>query len=300
MDVRRGSRVEAPGWIAALFEPARIEDASRIEWGFRNEVWRVGLDDGRRLAVTRFADTEAATSIVALTTRLAPRLRAAGVPSPTVIGAAVVAPGTLVTDFVDGTVGAALLGAPGGATLVGSTLGATWRRIAQVDTTDLGLDETWLRPEDLAKSSRSRLERVGTVLGGAASRRLAEAIEVSADLLAGRRATFVHGDLVPVNVILRNGELAALVDFEFARVAEPLLDAGWFDSIIAFHHPAERGVAWRAFVEASGIDVGDQVTRDLLRILPMLRYLEILDDRTAAREDASHWVAMLQRQLARS
>jgi hypothetical protein len=32
----------------------------------------------------------------------------------------------------------------------------------------------------------------------------------------------------------------------------------------------------------------------------MLRYLEILDDRTAAREDASHWVAMLQRQLARS
>jgi aminoglycoside phosphotransferase (APT) family kinase protein len=300
MNVSRGSPVETPDWIAALFEPGRIDDASRIEWGFRNEVWRVGLDDGRRLAVTRFADTGAAASIVALTARLGPRLHAAGVPSATVISAGPAAPGTLVTDFVDGTVGAALLGEPGGATLVGSTLGATWRRLARVDTTDLGLDGTWLRPNGLAEWSRSRLERAAPILGGAASRRLAEAIDASQDLLAGRRATFVHGDLVPVNVILRNGKLAALVDFEFARVAEPLLDAAWFDSVVAFHHPAERGAAWQAFLETSGIDVDDAMTRDLLRILPMLRYLEILEDHSTAQADASHWIAMLQRQLARS
>lgn len=300
MNVGRGSQVETPGWIAALFEPARIDDASRIEWGFRNEVWRVGLDDGRRMAVTRFADTGAAPSIVSLTARLGPRLRAVGVPSATVLEAGPASPELLVTDLVDGVVGAALLGEPGGPTVVGSMVGATWRRLAQVDTSGLGLDGTWLRPEGLVESSRSRLERAAPLLGEAPSLRLAEAIAVSAGLLAGRRTTFVHGDLVPVNFIIHDGEVAALVDFEFARVAEPLLDAGWFDSIVAFHHPGEHRAAWQAFLAASGIDADDPVTRDLLRILPMLRYLEILDDPSTAKADAPHWIAMLRQQLVRS
>lgn len=299
MSVRGASQVGYPDWIAAAFEPGRIEHASRVEWGFRNEVWRVGLADGRHVAVTRFVDTESAAWIVSLTARLQPRLHAVGVPSPTVIDAVPASADLLVTEFVDGTVGAALLGEPDGPALVGSILGATWRRLAQVDPHGLGLDVTWLRPEELAESSRARLSRVGRLIGGTASRRLAEAVAFSADLLAGRRATVVHGDLVPVNVIVREGGLAALVDFEFARVAEPLLDAGWFDSVVAFHHPAQRGAAWQAFLAASGIDVDDPVTRDLLRILPMLRYLEILDDPSTAPEDAPHWIAMLRGQLAR-
>lgn len=300
MSVRGASPVGSPGWIATLFDPERIEHASRIGWGFRNEVWRVGLADGRVVAVTRFVDTKAAASIASLTARLQPRLRAVGVPSPTVIGAGPASAELLVTEFVDGTVGAALLPEPDGPALVGSILGATWRRLTGLDPNDLGLDTRWLRPDELAESLRARLGRVGRLLGGTAPRRLAEAVAVSADLLAGRRATFVHGDLVPVNVIVCDGTLAALVDFEFARIADPLLDAGWFDSVVAYHHPAEHGAAWRAFLAASGIDVDDPVIRDLLRILPMLRYLEILDDRFTAPEDAPHWIAMLRGQLARA
>lgn len=300
MSVGGAERVAVPGWIAGAVGPEAIERASRVGWGFRNEVWRVHLAGGRQLAVIRLVDTGSAASIVARTVRLQPRLRAVGIPHATVIDTGPASSGVLITEFVEGTVGAALLGDPGGPGLVGSILGAAWSRLAHVDADGLELDRTWLDAEGLAEASRARLGRVGPLLGGAGSRQLAEAVAVSETLLARRRPAFVHGDLVPVNVIVRGGKLAALIDFEFARIADPLLDAGWFDSIVAYHHPAEHPAAWRAFLLASGIDAGDPVTRDLLRILPMLRYLEILDDRSTAAERVPHWTAMLRAQLARA
>jgi aminoglycoside phosphotransferase (APT) family kinase protein len=141
---------------------------------------------------------------------------------------------------------------------------------------------------------------VGPLLSRSEHGRLAEGIALAAELLTGRRASFVHGDLLPVNVIVRGGELAALLDFEFARLADPLLDAGWFHSIVAFHHPLEHRGAWDAFLAASRIDADDPVIRDLLRTLPTLRYLEILDDRGTAEEGALDWMSMLRAHLARA
>jgi Ser/Thr protein kinase RdoA (MazF antagonist) len=289
-----------PCWISTLFEHERIEHASRLGWGFRNEVWRVGLAGGRRVALTRFLEADAASSIVSLTERLQPRLRAVGVPTADVVDAGPASAGLVVTEFVDGVVGAALLTEPGGAAVVGSLLGATWRRLAGLDTNGLGLDPTWSRPGGLVGASQARLARCSSWLRPADRRRLADAIAGVVDLLGQRRPGFAHGDLAPVNVIVRDGKLAALLDFEFARLAEPLLDAGWFDSMVAFHHPSEHPAAWQAFLGASGIDPDETVTRDLLRILPMLRYLEILDGRRAAGEEPGHWIAMLRGQLARA
>jgi aminoglycoside phosphotransferase (APT) family kinase protein len=297
---RRGAQEDTPDWVRAVFAPERIQHASRVPWGFRNEVWSIGLDDGRHLAATRFVDRDASASIVSLTERLQPRLRAVGVPTAALVDVGPASTGLLITEFVDGMVGAALLAHPDGAALVGSLLGATWRRLAGLDVDGLSLDPSWSRPGDLARSSRARLSRAGPWLGGMERRRLGEAIAACADLLVQRRPGFVHGDLAPVNVIVGDRRLAALLDFEFARLAEPLLDAGWFDAMVAYHHPAERPAAWQAFLTASGIDADESVTRDLLRILPMLRFLEILDDRRAANVDAGHWVAMLKAQLARA
>jgi aminoglycoside phosphotransferase (APT) family kinase protein len=297
---RRGAQASSPSWITAVFAPDGIQDASRMAWGFRNEVWSIGLDDGRRLAVTRFVDRDAAASIVSLTKRLQPRLRAVGVPTAAVVDAGPASAGLLVTEFVNGAVGAALLAEPDGAALVGSLLGATWRRLARLDLDGLGLDSSWSRPRELAESSSARLSRAGRWLDEKERRRLAEAIAAGSDLLAQRRPGFVHGDLAPVNVIVGDGGVAVLLDFEFARLAEPLLDAGWFDAIVAFHHPAEHPAAWQAFLTAAGIDADEPVTRDLLRILPMLRFLEILDDRRGVNVDAGHWVAMLKGQLTRA
>lgn len=248
--------------------------------------------------MTRFVDARAAPGIVSLTRDLRPRLEAAGVPVPAWSAAGGASPAILVTDYVEGAVGAAMLDEPGGPALVGSLLGATWRRLAAVDPRRLGLDETWTRPAGLAVASRARLDRASASLARTEQRRLAEAIATLPGLLAGRPAGFVHGDLAPVNILVRDRRLVALVDLEFARLGDPLLDAGWFDLILAFHHAADEPAAWRAFASASGVALDDPVSRDLLRLLPLVRILEILDDPILTAGDRAHWLAILRSGLA--
>jgi aminoglycoside phosphotransferase (APT) family kinase protein len=294
-------RIPAPPWIASLFDPGLVDGASRLGWGFRNETWKVVLADGRRLAITRLADTEAAASIASLATLVQPRVRAAGVPTPAVIdlGSASTT-GVLITEFVDGTPGAQLLEDDDGPAVVGSLLGAAWRRLAAIDPTGLPLPATWADPDNLAALSIARLTRAGRRLTRSERGRLSADIVAAANLLAGRQSGFVHGDLAPVNMVVRDRTLAALLDFEFVRLADPLLDAAWFDWIVAFHHPAEEPAAWRAFVASSGLDDREPASRDLLRILPAVRLLEILDDDRLTEERADRWLRMLRVCLARS
>ncbi len=288
----------APGWISDVFDPVAIVAAGRLAWGFRNEVWKIELVDGRRLAVTRFLDARAAPGIVSLTRDLRPRLEAAGVPCPAWRSAGEAWPAILVTDYVEGAVGAAVLDEPGGPALVGSLLGATWRRLAAVDPRGVDLDATWSRPIELAERSDARLDRSSAFVTRVEQRRLAAAIATLPGLLAGRQAGFVHGDLAPVNILVRHRDLAALVDLEFARLGDPLLDAGWFDLIMAFHHAADEPAAWRAFASASGMALDDPVSRDLIRLLPLVRVLEILGDPVLTAAGRAHWLAFLRSGLA--
>jgi aminoglycoside phosphotransferase (APT) family kinase protein len=290
--------LRVPAWLAATFADGSIDQAVRLGWGFRNETWRVDLTDGRRLAVTRPADPVAAPAVVTLTLLIQPRLRAAGIPTPTIVDLAAGAPSAVVvTEFVDGTTGAEMLTQPGGPELIGALLGDAWRRFRSVDTAGLPLPDAWATPRPLADLSRARLSRSERWLTREEQRLAAAALDALPDLLAGRRPGFVHGDLVPVNMVVRDGSLAAVLDFEFVRLADPLLDAAWFDQIVAFHHPSEEPAAWRAFVSAAGIDPDDPRTRDLLRSLPLVRLLEILDGDDHS-EGAAHWLPILRSCIA--
>jgi aminoglycoside phosphotransferase (APT) family kinase protein len=292
-------RVPAPRWIVDLFGPERIDDATRLGWGFRNETWKVDLADGRRLAVARLAAGETAASIVALTRLVRPRLLAAGVPVPAVVelGTAAAA-GVLVTEFVEGAPGAELLDVDGGPALVGSLLGTTWRTLAAIDPTGLPLPAMQGIAADGA-SSAAGLARANRWLSRSEQRQLALVVDAGTNLQADRQPGFAHGDLAPVNILVRDGALAALLDFESIRLADPLLDPAWFQWIVAFHHPAAEPEAWRAFVASSRLDDGDVVARELLRILPTVRLLEILDDDRLTIEREAHWVRMLRSCLAR-
>lgn len=292
-------RVQGPPWLERAFESGVVDAAERLAWGFRNETWKVTFTDGRRIAVTRLADPEAAPSIVGLMTQIQPRLVAADIPSPVVVDPTLAPSGLIVTEFVDGTPGAEALGQQGGPRIVGTILGATWRRLSGIDVTGVSIPSDRATPSDLVGDSDARLARTGGWLSAADRRQLAADVEALAGHLSSRRPGLVHGDLVPVNILTRRGHLAGLLDFEFVRLSDPLLDAAWFDWIVAYHHPADEPAAWHGFINAAGLDDREPVTRELLRIFPLVRLLEILDGERLSDEHRGRWIRMLRACLSR-
>jgi aminoglycoside phosphotransferase (APT) family kinase protein len=55
--------------------------------------------------------------------------------------------------------------------------------------------------------------------------------------LAGAGTVIVHGDYGPQNVLIRAGEVSALVDWESAHVGQPVEDLAWAEWIVRMHHP---------------------------------------------------------------
>jgi aminoglycoside phosphotransferase (APT) family kinase protein len=283
-----------PAWLVASLTPGCIAAASPLGWGFRNETWRVDLVDGRQIAITRFADPANAAALVERTTELGPRLRSVGIPVPRTVDPGLASgDGQLATEFVEGLPGAAALDRPHGPELVGSVMGGAWRRLASVDIEGLSIPVGWPSEDGLAVATGDgRLDGALACVDASQRSGVARDVAVAGELLRARPTSFVHGDFAPVNVVLRDGELVAVVDLELAVRADPLFDAAWFRWIVAYHHPAAGPLAWGAFVSASGIDEEDDGVRELLRVLPVVGLLERLASATVDSE-AEHWQAMV-------
>jgi aminoglycoside phosphotransferase (APT) family kinase protein len=256
---------------------ADLQEADPLPWGFHNETWRVRLADGRSLAVTRLADDGTPRYAAATLAAVGERLTAAGLPVPALVG-----PWTLETDRVlvaellEGTVAAELLSAPSGPHLVGTLAGSVIRSLAAVDPAGLAIATDWADADRLAEAAARWSRVVSAALSIADRRRLEAVVRVGPVLLAGRPRVLVHGDLAPVNMLVRDGRLSGLLDLEAVRLADPLFDASWFDWLMRFHHPAERGEAWRGLSDSAGLDLGEPGSAELRDVLPALRILEAL------------------------
>jgi aminoglycoside phosphotransferase (APT) family kinase protein len=259
---------------------APVIGAERPAWGFANRTTIATLLDGRRWVVQELQDPIAGRAVVARARLLADRLTQAGVTVPGVVitEAGAIRP-LLVTAFVGGQLGPSLLGTNREAAALGGLMGATQRRLAALDTTDLRLPTTWAVPERLAAVSRRRLGRVASRLDRRTIGVVERAIEEHAGLPSSGPPVFAHGDFAPANVIVSRGELAALIDFEYARLADPLFDAATFQWLTFHFHPARAEVAWAAFAEAAGIAAGaeDPLVRAALARLRLLRILELVE-----------------------
>jgi aminoglycoside phosphotransferase (APT) family kinase protein len=269
--------VTTPGWVADLF-PEAIVDATPLSWGFTNETWAIYLRDGRRLAVTRIGEASSPAPAATRTPDVRRVFAAAGLPIPPPVLADAERPwpaDVRVSELVDGVAGAKLLADVDGARTVGRLCGAVARRLATIDGSTLGLPSLWADPDRLIRDCRRWVDSLSPDLGADARARLSAACGDLGNALAGRAAVVAHGDLVPVNIIVRDGRLAALLDLETVRLADPLFDAGWFDQIVRFHHPEVRDIALAAFASAAAIDPDEPVTRRLLGLLSMARILEI-------------------------
>jgi aminoglycoside phosphotransferase (APT) family kinase protein len=99
----------------------------------------------------------------------------------------------------------------------------------------------------------------------------------------------VHGDLVPVNLLVADDRLTALLDLDRVQLAHPLYDAAWFAWVVSHYHADVAGVACDAYARASGVAV-----RPLAR-LAWLWPLQLLE-RLAEAQDGQErdaWAARL-------
>jgi aminoglycoside phosphotransferase (APT) family kinase protein len=108
------------------------------------------------------------------------------------------------------------------------------------------------------------------------------------------------GDLVATSQTASQApRVVALLDLEFARVADPLFDAAWWGWVVRFHHPPRWVAAYPHLLAAAGI-ADDAANRARIGILQRLRCLEAIDFqlRTGRPDAAAMWADRLRTTLA--
>ena len=254
------------------------------------------LADGRRVVVQRAVGGASARATIGRRMRLGRLLPAIApwLPVPEVRDGEATGPRPLVvTGFIPGISGRELLADDGGAAQLGRLMGELAAGLARVPTRGLRLDGTWGDPARLAAAADWWLNASAPDLGTGGARALERLLRRLPRELAGHAPVFAHGDLAPVNILVRDGVVVALLDFERARLAHPLFDAAWWRWIVRHHHPERWEAAGPAFLEAAGL--GDSpTTAKRLDLLAALQCLEMLH-RARRRPPAARreWAARL-------
>lgn len=267
-------------------------------WGSGTRTEIVTLASRDRVVVQWMRDRRALARRLRLGRRL-PEV-APGLPLAELLGGDAGAPEPfLVTRFVPGESGRLWLDDDAAAALLGRRMGKLARALAGVPARGLRLSTRWGDPERLTAAGRRWLADDRSALGAvraAAVERLLDSVPAE---LGDAQPVFAHGDLAPVNVLVRGDALVALFDFERARVAHPLFDPAWWRWIVLRHHPERWDAAGSAFFAAAGLplDAGTVGRLDLLAVLQLLeRFHDTPRRQVAAR---AGWAARLLSELDR-
>jgi aminoglycoside phosphotransferase (APT) family kinase protein len=278
---------EPPAWVSeAIVE--RFVAARPARWGFRHETWIVEGIDGPAFVVQRRVDDSDPTSPGMRAVR--DLVRAAGLPVPEPARVLHMTEGVVVVlPFVDGVVGAELLGTERGAKIVGRTCGEIVARLGAVNPSTVAPPGPWISGADLRAGMHAWIDQLASALPAARRRYLLTALDRAALEVDSVQPRLVHGDLAPVNVLLRHDRLTAVLDLDRVQLAHPLYDAAWFAWVVSFHHPEVADVACEAFARAAGLSV--QSVADLTWMWP-LQLLERLAE-AHTEPERTMWVARL-------
>lgn len=319
----------APDELAALsaLVGAPVVAAERGRWGFENRTDIVTLVDGTRLVVQRITRRFAAPQRIALARALPPLLAAAGIRAPRLLAADPDHdPPYAIRELLPGQPANVLLASDGQARLLARAMGALLPRLAGIPPAGAPLPDTWADPVRLASVTRQRLAACADLLDGPAVAAIEAAVERLPTLFAARPAALAHGDYCPVNALIEARDLRqearesaqdnavpadtlppspslqplapSLIDFDEARLADPLYDAAWWGWVVRYHHPERWHAAWPELLAAAGIP-WDAGTGARVGVLQLLRLLEALDE--ARRHEptaAAGWAARLRETAA--
>jgi len=291
-------------WLAAALGTTIELVAERTHpWASDTRTLIVTATGGERLVLQTMAERSAGARLdVARRARLARLLPtlAPWLPIPGVV--AVDAGGSspaLVTRFVDGRGGDELLATNAGAGRLGTLLGGLILDLRLVPLRGLRLPGSWTQPERLLVASRRWAVGIRHSLAAGEARALGRLVEGAPEALFDRPVVFAHGDLSPVNVLVRSGRIVALLDLERARIGPALFDAAWVRWVVRHHHPNRWAAFDRQFRTAAGIDSSARIERTL-ELLGALQCLEAFARLPAARvAERTEWAHRLKEILAR-
>jgi len=258
-------------------EVAAVTDLTR-PWPTSTRTLLVTLHDGERLVVQRGQATRAGRALISRRIRLGHALRTAapalGVPE-VLGGDPRDARGPwLASRFVEGRPGQELLAGDEDARALGAAAGTVAADVARLSPRGLRLPARWADPRLLARTATGWLAAVDDRLGPRDSAAVRAVIARVPSVLASSPAAVQHGDLAPVNLVLRDGRVAGLLDHERVRLAPAAFDAAWFRYLVRFHHPERWAAAGPAFLDARGIPDTPESTA-LLDDLAALALLEL-------------------------
>jgi aminoglycoside phosphotransferase (APT) family kinase protein len=268
-------------------------------WETRTHTWVAALAGGRRV-VAQWSRNRRGLDRRQRVGRILPQV-APWIPVPEVMAHEVRGPvGLLVTRAVEGLSGRALLDDDRSAALLGARMGELARGLRRVPTRGMRLATLWGDPARLAVAAAGWLEDGRPALGTSAAAVAERLLDRVPAELGDSQPVFSHGDLAPVNVLLRDGAVVALLDFERVRLAHPLFDAAWWRWIVCHHHPERWEAAAPAFFSAAGLTF-DRVLLERLDLLAVLQCLEMLHETPrSARAARSEWVERVVEALERS
>jgi Ser/Thr protein kinase RdoA (MazF antagonist) len=285
------SSIQIPGWARAAYT-GRAVTGARAAWGFTHETWILTPRGGPTVAVQRRRDRSDPTRPRARAVREAVRAAGLPVPEPSMAlhdrGHVV-----MVLPLVSGAPAAGLLDEAAVAEETGVLCGRAAAALAGIAWDGLGLSRTWASSDRLRTASRTWARRCTGSLGPRSLGTIAGLLETAAGEIDGVSVRFAHGDLAPVNIVVRHGRVAAILDLDRARVAHPLYDAAWFRWVVTHHHPPVADAAWRGYTR--GARLPPQVPAAFAWMQP----LQLLERAASARDpfERAIWVARLEAAL---
>ena len=274
-----------------------LTSVTRARWGFANRTDIVTTAGGDQLVVQRYRDRELAAHRIKTMAALAGPLAQLGITIPT-------AQRVQLDDDPPWAIFNELAGVPvpdagvhglGGAQFphLAKRMGDLQRRISTVSVTDLDLPDGWAGPRMLAADASGWLEQIADRIGVAAAEILRRTIADVGRLLGDRPTVIAHGDFAPVNMLVVDGEITGLLDFESTRLADPLFDVAWWAWVVGFHHPADLGRSLPSFLEGAAAR-RDASQDELIRALQLLRLLELAAKSVGEERDSRDmWTARL-------
>jgi aminoglycoside phosphotransferase (APT) family kinase protein len=284
----------APRTLAEHALGGAVADAVRAEWGFTSRTDLVTLTSGERVVVQHYGRRHDAEYRLQVMQGLRPAASDAGVVIPEVRAYDLSAePPWIIFDALPGVpvpaAGETGLGGPQFAGLA-RAMGELLARLRRLPTAGLWLNATWADTGRLAAAAGRWIDTMPLLSGGERDT-LAEVVSGLPQLFAGRPVVLAHGDFAPVNMLTDGASVTGLLDFEAARLADPLFDVAWWAWSVSLGPPCALETGWAPFLDGAGVDAADPLLHPRIRALQVLRMLELLVDQPSLSPDVRRIVA---------